>query len=667
MTARLLAADAALARSAYPERSDKPHHAADRWARVLADGARRALLPPVRQEVALLARAQQADAPALAALDATALRQQVRARAGAAVHGLARADLHAVLPPLAEVAQRTLGLRPYPVQLFGAATLLRGRLAEMNTGEGKTLTAGLAATLAALAGVPVHVVTVNDYLAARDAAQLAPLFEFFGLRVGVVVHGMDPEAKRAAYGCDITYCTNKELVFDYLRDRVALRGRASAVRLRAGALFDQRPQPLLLRGLHLAIVDEADSILIDEARTPLILAEKAGPVPLAEALAPALALAAQLQPGTHFGIDTGRRELHLTQAGCAELARLAQPLAARRAAPWAAAHAREHLVAQALRALHLFQRDQHYLVDAENKVQIIDEYTGRVLPGRNWEQGLHQLIETKEGVPPSELTRTLARITYQRFFARYLRLAGMTGTGRELARELAAVYRLSTVCVPPHRPNRRRHLPLRVSRDAAAKWQAVADEVARAHARGQPVLVGTRSVEASDALAAVLVARGLPHRVLNARQDAEEAATVAAAGQRGAVTVATNMAGRGTDITLGEGVAALGGLLVLLTEYHESMRIDRQLLGRCARQGDPGTCRALVARDDPLFGEHAAGWQWLQPLAAAAPGPLARGLWRWLRWRAQARAERIHARTRRDTLKRDHDLDRMMAFSGDAI
>jgi preprotein translocase subunit SecA len=276
------------------------------------------------------------------------------------------------------------------------------------------------------------------------------------------------------------------------------------------------------------------------------------------------------------------------------------------------------------------------------------------------------MIETKEGVALSEPTRTLARITYQRFFARYLRLAGMTGTARELARELAAVYRLSTVVVPPNRPNARRLRPLQVCADESAKWQAVAALVAECRERGQPVLVGTRSVEASDSLSALLSARGLAHRVLNARQDAEEAAVVAAAGQMGAVTVATNMAGRGTDIVLGPGVAALGGLCVVLTEYHESPRIDRQLLGRGARQGDPGLAAAVVALDDALLVQHGGA---LRRLLAAGPAlPAARRTAvQLLRRLAQARAERIHARTRRDTLKRDHDMDKMMAYSGDAL
>ena len=462
-------------------------------------------------------------------------------------------------------------------------------------------------------------------------------------------------------------------MFDYLRDRAAQPGRTSDVRQRAGALFNQQTQPPVLRGLHLAIVDEADSILIDEARTPLILAEKAGPVGHASAFVPALAIAAQMQPGAHFLHDSARRELHLTAEGRSRLSALSAPLAGPTDSPWRAAHVREHLLLQALRALHLYLRDQHYLVDAEGQVQIIDEYTGRVLPGRNWEQGLHQMIETKEGVALSEQTRTLARITYQRFFARYLRLAGMTGTGRELSRELAAVYRLRTVVLPPHRPTARTAWPAQVCPNEAAKWQAVAALLRTCHARGQPVLVGTRSVAASDRLSAVLHAAGLPHQVLNARQDADEAHIVAAAGQRGAITVATNMAGRGTDITLGEGVAALGGLCVVLTEYHESPRIDRQLIGRGARQGDPGACVAVVALDDALLVQHAGGLRRLLGLLArlnwgpALPHALQSLAFQAVRHRAQNRAEIMHARTRRDTLKRDHELDKMMAFSGNPL
>ena len=663
MTASALAIGERLARTAFPEREDKARSAADQWALGVVGALRRRVRPPVSREVAQLRDALDREAAARAAMDDATLLIALRRHASRAVLDLDRPALHAALVLVAEAARRTLGIRPYPVQLFGAATLLRGRLAEMQTGEGKTLTAGLAACLAGLAGVPVHVVTVNDYLARRDADTLAPLYALAGLRVGVVAHGVEPPQRRAAYGCEITYCTGKELVFDYLRDRVAIGPRASAAQLGARRLFGAGGAPTLLRGLHFAIVDEVDSILIDEARTPLILAEQAGEVEHAHAFAQALALTEGLEPGRHFVIEAAFRSLSLTAAGREAVERASAGFGD----PWRSASAREHLAVQALRAQHLFKRDQHYLIDAEGKVQIIDEYTGRVLPGRSWEQGLHQMIEAREGVALSERTQTLARITYQRFFCRYLRLAGMTGTARETASELAMVYRLETVVIPTHRPGARRTLPARLCADETEKWRTVADTVARAHRRGQPVLVGTRSLQASERLSAVLAAQGLPHAVLNARQDAAEAAVVAAAGQRSAITVATNMAGRGTDILLGEGVAELGGLFVILTEYHESSRIDRQLVGRCARQGDPGVCQAVVALDDELFRLHGGTERGLLARFVDARGPGVSRLLAYCRRAAQSRAERIHARARRDTLRQDRNLDTLMSFSGDSV
>ncbi len=653
-----------LARTAFPEREDRAPSAADAWALALVSRLRRRLAPPAAREVARLAGLLAEQGPALRVLDDAALLAQLRALAPAAVRELRTPALRQALVATAELARRALGLLPYPTQLFGAMTLIRGQLAEMQTGEGKTLTAGLAACLAGVAGLPVHVVTVNDYLAGRDADKNRALFARAGLTVGVVAHGVERDERRRAYACDITYCTNKELVFDYLRDRVALGGRASTAQLRArrlvGGAQGQPPSPVL-RGLHFAIVDEADSIFIDEARTPLILAVQAGAVDHAAAHAQALEIVAPFEPGRHYRIEAARRELALTDAGREALAAATAGLGA----PWAATHQREHLGTQALRALHLFRRDEQYLVDAEGKVQIIDEYTGRVLPGRTWEQGLHQMIEAKEGVELSPQTTTQARITYQRFFCRYLRLAGMSGTAREMASEFAAVFHLATVTIPTHRRSRRVLLPPRLLPDEAAKWAAVADFVAGRHAAGQPVLVGTRSVLASERLAALLQARGLPHQVLNARQDATEADIVAQAGRRGAITVATNMAGRGTDIGLADDVHALGGLCVVLTEYHDSPRIDRQLVGRCARQGDPGTAIAIVALDDELLRQHGGAEARLLGWALAGGAARVQPLLQRARAAAQGRAERMNARTRRETMRQDHQLDRMTAFSGD--
>jgi preprotein translocase subunit SecA len=559
-----------------------------------------------------------------------------------------------------EAARRSLGVRHYDVQLMGGLALLRGMLAEMDTGEGKTLTATLAAASAALAGVPVHIVTVNDYLAGRDAADMEPLYRMLGLTVGVVQHGMDPAARRRAYAADVTYCTNKEVAFDFLKDRIRLARRRSGLRLRVEGLRPGAGDPrgeLLLRGLWFAIVDEADSVLVDEARTPLIISGAGDAGAQAEVYAEALALAEALEEGTDFRLLRRERQAELTARGRDRLA-----AGAPETGVWAGPRRREELITQALAALHLYRRDQQYLV-RDDKVQIIDEYTGRVLADRAWEQGLHQMVEAKEGVPLTGQRDALARGSYQRFFRRYLHLAGMTGTGRELAPELRSVYRLEVARIPTHRPRRRRDLGTHVSARAAERWQRVADRVQAAVASGQAVLVGTRSVEASEAVAAVLTERGIPHRLLSARQDADEAAIVARAGAPGAVTVATNMAGRGTDIKLHPAVREAGGLHVIATELHDSARIDRQLFGRCGRQGDPGSYERALSLEDELAQVYlGATARRLAGLAAGA-GP-GRGLALLLLRGAQRRAERHHSRARRSLLKLDEWLEDSLAFAG---
>lgn len=647
-----------LAQGVYPERQERAESAFDRWTRSAA-GSLWLRFRPFRARLADLARQAQAQGAAFTQLDDSTLCAQMRIQS-------ARAMRHGGLAPamalVREAAKRSLGLTPFDCQLMGAATLMAGKLAEMQTGEGKTLTAALAACVAGCAGVPVHVVTVNDYLAERDAHEMKPLFGFLGLTVGTIITGMSLEARRQAYACDITYCTNKELVFDYLKDRVAVGGRSSLAQLQVRSLLSGQQQTgMLLRGLHFAIVDEADSIMIDEARTPLILAEKGPPVNDPQLYVDALTLARELVADQHYELSLARRALHLTELGQATLKQRCQGMGA----VWQSTRAREHLVAQALRAVWLFERDQHYLVSEDQKVHIIDEYTGRILPGRTWEQGLHQLIETKEGCPLSEQNRTLARITYQRFFRRYLRLSGMTGTAREVAGELYAVYGLEVVAIPTNRPCVRVVPAARSCSSEAEKWQLVANQAAALCGRGIPVLIGTRSLEASERLSAVLTQLQLGHRVLNARQDAEEADVVAQAGLPGIISVATNMAGRGTDIRLGAGVADGGGLHVILTEFHDSPRVDRQLIGRCARQGDPGCAMAMVALDDALFTEH-GGWL-LVVVSRLRRGRLSAPALALLRWYAQRAAERIHSRARRDTLKQDRNVDNLLAFAGNQI
>ncbi len=607
----------------------------------------------------------------VAALDDAQLRQRaLTLRHGLRSGGFAFAPVAECFALVREAAERVIGKRHYPTQLAAGWLLLRGTLVEMATGEGKTLAATLPALTAALAGLPVHIITVNDYLAERDAQTMGPLYEFFGLRTAAVVHGMTREQRRAAYACHICYASNKELAFDYLRDRAALGDRASPLHLAVQGLRspqDRGGSGFVLRGLVFAIVDEADSVFIDEARTPLILSRTTEVEALQLDCVDALARARNLQSGEHFELDLPRRRVKLTQAGRDAL-EASMDLAGTEAA--AANDGRpgsrqvEENVQRALAALWLYARDKDYVL-IDDKVQIVDGSTGRVMPDRAWEQGLHQMIECKEGVPLSGRRETLARITYQRLFRRYLRLAGMTGTASEVAAEIGRTYGLPVSRVPLHRPSRRRSLSVRCLHDEAAKWRAVADAVeAIATAQGRPVLVGTRSVRASEQVSTALQARGIAHRVLNAKHDLDEAQLIAQAGEATRVTVATNMAGRGTDILLGPGVAAMGGLHVILTEYNESRRIDRQLTGRCARQGDPGTVQTLVALDDEIFVAHAPRLvRWLGPLARWLGG-LPRPALALLRWWAQGHAESLNRLARESSLKQDRRLAQVLAFSG---
>jgi preprotein translocase subunit SecA len=559
-----------------------------------------------------------------------------------------------------EVAHRTLSMRHVDVQLIGGLVLLKGMVAEMETGEGKTLTATLPAFTLALAGVPVHIITVNDYLAERDADWMRPIYEGLGLRVGTIVHGMDPAARREAYRCDVTYCTNKEVAFDYLRDRIILWDRPTAIRLQLERLYGEksRVNQLVMRGLHFAIVDEADSVLIDEARTPLIISSEAEGLYSSEIYKHAMTLARDLVHKKDFHVIWTDRTVELTNEGMTRIHDF----------DWSQAgfagneEQREELVRQALVALYLFHLDKHYLVK-DKKVAIIDEYTGRLMADRSWERGLHQLIELKEGCEITSRKETKARISYQRFFRRYLQLAGMTGTAREVAGELWSIYRMRVVTVPTHRPMRRTYLPDRVYRTSEEKWTEIVKTIADLHQKERPVLAGTRSVEASEKLDQLLTDKGLPHKVLNARQDKEEAEIIALAGQPARVTVATNMAGRGTDIRLGPGVADMGGLRVIATERHEAGRIDRQLFGRCGRQGDPGTSEAFVSLDDEVITVHV--WKPLRWLAEMTLSTfLGKWLGRVLFGRAQRGAQRLHARMRHNLLKMDEQLSESLAFSG---
>jgi preprotein translocase subunit SecA len=589
------------------------------------------------------------DAALTAAFRAECLRMQRE--------GFSDAPVAKAFAAVREAARRTVGMRHHDVQLIGGWTLLQGRIAEMATGEGKTLVAALAACTAAGAGAAVHVVTVNDYLAARDAEHNGPLYKFMGMSVGVIKQDMPLPERRAQYACDVVYVSNKELVFDYLKDRIAA-GDTLANHLRLRRLYrPERQSGMLLRGLHMAIVDEADSVLIDEARTPLIISETR-PDELGEALyQKAIELARRMTP-EHYDISRNN-EVWIRPAGEEAVREWTAGLPG----VWRSEIWRKELMQKALSAVHCFHRDQNYIV-VENKVQIVDEFTGRVMPDRSWEQGLHQMIEAKEGAEITGQRKTLSRLTYQRFFRRYLLLAGMTGTAAEIAPELRRVYDLDVVRIPTNKPSRRRRLADACWRTHDERWTAVAARAIELGKAGRSVLIGTRSVEASERLGALLAARGVGHAVLNARQDKEEAEAVAQAGRAGRITVATNMAGRGTDIRPDPDVIERGGLHVILTEFHESARIDRQLFGRSARQGEPGTVEAMVSLEDELFLRFAPTLRMLCLKSLSKNGKLSDRLLRLLVWRVQDKAERYNRGIRLATQKQDRKLQEMLGFAG---
>jgi preprotein translocase subunit SecA len=540
--------------------------------------------------------------------------------------------------------------------------MMEGMLAEMRTGEGKTLTATLPACAAALSGIPVHVVSVNDYLVTRDAEEMGPVYHALGLTVGAITEEMDPDARRKAYACDITYCSNKQLVFDYLKDKLALGSGDPGLKLKLESLHSDQPRMdrLLLRGLYYAIVDEADSVLIDEARTPLILSAQGQSEEQMKVCRQALFLAGQLREGSDFMLHPRERQLELLDRGEQRLKEIAEPLGGM----WSGERRTRELVSQALSAKHLFLRDKHYLV-RDDKIQIIDEHTGRVMADRAWERGLHQMIECKENVELTSNRETLARISYQRFFRRYLRLGGMSGTLDEVSGELWSVYGLGVVTVPTDQPIIRIQRPDRTYRRAVQKWTAIVKRIGAVHKRGQPVLVGTGSVEDSERLSRLLKRVKLHHQVLNAHQDEMEAEIVASAGEKGRITVATNMAGRGTDIKLGPGVKELGGLHVIACERNIARRIDRQLAGRCGRQGDPGSYEAILSLEDELVGLYFGDrMTHLLSVFGRKNRPVPRWVSSVLIALPQRLLERYHRRVRHELLKVDDQRGKLLAFTG---
>ncbi len=628
-----------------------------RWADHLAGGYQRRLQADAAAADVL--RAQWSGPQGLdeAALDArlAELRAQVRlTRPGAAqARGLRVQALAAV----AVAAQRTVDKAPYPVQLLAALAMHEGLLVQMAAGEGKTLAVALAGVLHGWGGRPCHVVTANDYLAGRDAELMGPLYRRCSVAVSAVEHGLAPDQLRARYDADVVYGTSKQFLADHLFDQIVLEGAIDPVRRRIREL-QPATGAVRTRGLHTAIVDEADSVLIDEANTPLIISAPQPNPLLVSAVLAAREVAEEMQAGADYTVDLEFRDIEFTPAGRRRLEALT-----RRLPPvWHAPERRDDLVRQALSARELYLRDRHYIVQ-EGKVEILDENTGRVMPGRSWSYGLHQAIEAREGVQITHPSRTMARMSFQEFFRHYHRLGGASGTLQGVRQELWWTYGLLTFVVPTRLPSQLQVPPPRHFADGAAKWQALVDAVERLHRQGHPVLVGTRRLADSETLQARLQARGLTCAVLNAKQLEQEAEIVAEAGKAGRITVATNMAGRGTDILIGPLVASQGGLHVLMLEPHESVRVDWQLFGRAGRQGQPGHAQAYAALDDDLLRRHL-------PLALAPLRALARLSPRWrggligpMISLAQRRAQARAFQQRRYLQQRERELRKQLSFT----
>jgi preprotein translocase subunit SecA len=577
-------------------------------------------------------------------------------------HGMNEDYAAHVFAIVRECSQRHLGMRHYPYQLIGARAMLHGYIIEMETGQGKSLCATLAACASALAGVRVHIITVNEYLACRDAEKFESLYNALGLTVTSITEDMSEENKQAAYQSDVVYCTNKQVTFDYLRDRIALGNEVGKSRLQLESLFGDavRSEKLILPGLCFAIVDEADSVLIDEAITPLIISAAKSQSNKQPVYEKALWLSHQLEPDVDFIIDVARHVAELTDAGKRRLDAHGQKLGGL----WKNSCPKEELVIQAIRARFLYIKDQHYLVD-EDKIKIIDELTGRVMADRSWSEGLHQMVEMKEQCPLTDARITLAKISYQRFFRRYVNMAGLTGTAREVKKELKTTYGMDVYCVPRSEPSKRTYLPTQMFATQSEKWNAVVLRIEALHQQRVPVLIGTRSVKSSMLLSQMLIQKNIPHQLLNARQDKCEAEIVAKAGGLGQITVATNMAGRGTDIGLAAESVELGGLYVINTERHETRRVDRQLYGRCGRQSDPGIVESMISLEDELIQQGcpkiilrfchlclAVGGFWLGKL------PLS------VFYFCQLVMERKQRRARKHLIKVDEQHEKLLAFSG---
>jgi preprotein translocase subunit SecA len=552
------------------------------------------------------------------------------------------AVLRRALAGVREVGRRETGEAAYTVQLMGALALYHGRIVQMLTGEGKTLTGSLAAPLLAWRHRFLHVLTVNDYLAQRDAQSRSAIYRRCGLECGAI-HQELPAGERArVYAMGIVYGTPKQITADYLRDHIRMGEAMTPWNARRRASLDRADGGPLVPGLRAALVDEADAVLIDEGVVPLIIAQSRGQDAMSEVYRRAAGLAAKLEEQRDFEVDQLRRRVTLTPRGREragrEMAKFNEPI-------WRAQRRAEELIRQALVARCCYLHGRQYQI-VDGRIMIVDEFTGRFLADRHWEHGLHQAVEAKEGLEVTADRETIARISFQRFFRSYPFMCGMTGTAADATGELESVYQRKVMVIPTHRPLARVTWPARVFETSRARWAAVADSIAQVHAAGRPVLVGTRSVEASERLSALLAGKGLEHRVLNANFDKDEATIISRAGESGSIVVATNMAGRGTDIKLDARARSAGGLHVILTEMHGAKRVDRQFMGRAGRQGDPGSSQMFLSLQDELVRLHT-------PALAAGLSRLTGTQGRELTGRARAMAEWVFTLAQRRSQARD--------------
>ncbi len=622
------------------------------WSRRLSKAA--LLLPKIRHFEELFLTLNDTD------LRAASMSLRGKARGGVTLDGLIPETFGLACAAI----RRVHGYQPFDVQLAAGIIMHYGGLVELATGEGKTLCAVAPTFLNALPGKGVHVTTVNDYLAQRDAEEMGPVHRLLGMTVGCLQQKMQDGERQAQYKCDLTYGTASEFGFDFLRDRMKLRGgQATNAPFWSGWMGGgTKEDPRVQRGLHYAIVDEADSIFIDEGRTPLIIANPTRPATDEEQVVYLWAnrVAVELKVTQHYKMDLKKDKIELTDEGRQQVRYSKPPTGEHATAMDKLIEAME----KALQARYRFTRDHHYMVNDEKKIVIIDEGTGRPMPDRHWRDGLHQAVEAKENVTITMASEHAAQVTFQNFYRIYKKLAGMSGTLMPNFSEMRRVYRRWVTSIPTNRPVKRRQSSDNVFPTEGAKFDAVVKQIQEMIALGRPVLIGTRTVDKSERLSSLLSLAGVDHRVLNARQDANEAEIIADAGQLGRVTVATNMAGRGTDIKLGAGVAANGGLHVIGTERHEAERIDRQLAGRAGRQGDPGSAQFFLALDDQLLeGLGVAKQRSLEALGTSGsnrPWAMFRGLFR----KAQRRVEKKHYKQRLDLMNYDKNRQEMMQDLG---